>query len=213
MIMDRHRRLAGEFVGTIMFLFFAFTGAAVSEIPAVDGSSDLDISSQTYIALCFGFFLTVNVWVFCRVSGGLRVTSTLLQVSANSASARQPPIAPILGPGEVKLWTLPGFWLEGTLALVLIRAISAVRGIFVLIAQLHVLSGIAAAGLSTLLLPTLLNVSTSLADEVSLALDVFVEALLKFELVFTIFMLGYQEASCYVRGTGGHRTWHSLSPS
>lgn len=54
-----------------MFLFFAFTGTAVAKIPAADGSSDFNISAQTYIALCFGFSLMVNVWVFYRVSGGL----------------------------------------------------------------------------------------------------------------------------------------------
>lgn len=61
----------GEFVGTTMFLFFAFTGTAVAKIPAGAGSSGLDISAQTYIALCFGFSLMVNVWIFYRVSGGL----------------------------------------------------------------------------------------------------------------------------------------------
>lgn len=54
-----------------MFLFFAFTGTAVAKIPAANGSTDFDISAQTYIALCFGFSLMVNVWVFYRVSGGL----------------------------------------------------------------------------------------------------------------------------------------------
>lgn len=61
----------GEFVGTTMFLFFAFTGTAVAKIPAANGSTDFDISAQTYIALCFGFSLMVNVWVFYRISGGL----------------------------------------------------------------------------------------------------------------------------------------------
>lgn len=54
-----------------MFLFFAFTGTAVAKIPAGDGSSGFNISVQTYIALCFGFSLMVNVWVFYRISGGL----------------------------------------------------------------------------------------------------------------------------------------------
>lgn len=54
-----------------MFLFFAFTGTAVAKIPAVEGSTDISIPAQTYIALCFGFSLMVNVWVFYRVSGGL----------------------------------------------------------------------------------------------------------------------------------------------
>ncbi|KAJ0104197.1 hypothetical protein J7T55_001684 [Diaporthe amygdali] len=144
----------GEFVGTTMFLFFAFTGTAVAKIPAGDGSSGFNISVQTYIALCFGFSLMVNVWVFYRISGGL-------------------------------------FNPAVTLALVLIQAISPVRGIFVLIAQL--LGGIAAAGLGELLFPTPLDVSTSLTDGVSLAQGVFIEAVLTFELVFTIFMLAAEK--------------------
>lgn len=73
----------------------------------------------------------------------------------------------------------------------LIRAVSPVRSIFVLVAQL--LGGIAAAGLSTALFPTPVNVSTSLADGVSLAQGVFIEALLTFELVFTVFMLAAEK--------------------
>lgn len=61
----------GEFVGTTMFLFFAFTGTAVATIAPGDGSVGFNISVQTYIALCFGFSLMVNVWVFYRISGGL----------------------------------------------------------------------------------------------------------------------------------------------
>ena len=61
----------GEFVGTTMFLFFAFTGTAVATIAPGDGSAGFNISVQTYIALCFGFSLMVNVWVFYRISGGL----------------------------------------------------------------------------------------------------------------------------------------------
>lgn len=77
------------------------------------------------------------------------------------------------------------------MALVLIRAISPVRGLFVLVAQL--LGGIAAAGLGTLLFPTPLEVSTSLTDGVSLTQGVFIEAVLTFELVFTIFMLAAEK--------------------
>lgn len=67
----------GEFVGTTMFLFFAFTGTAVANIPAgtggttTTGGTGFDITVQTYIALAFGFSLMVNVWVFYRISGGL----------------------------------------------------------------------------------------------------------------------------------------------
>ncbi|KAJ0108405.1 hypothetical protein J7T55_005382 [Diaporthe amygdali] len=142
----------GEFVGTTMFLFFAFTGTAVATVaPANPG---FDISVQTYIALCFGFSLMVNVWVFYRISGGL-------------------------------------FNPAVTLALVLIRAITPIRGVFVFVAQL--LGGIAAAGLASCMFPTDLSVSTTLSDGVSLAQGVFIEAILTFELVFTIFMLAAEK--------------------
>ncbi|CAN8105178.1 unnamed protein product [Discula destructiva] len=152
----------GEFVGTTMFLFFAFTGTAVANIPAGTGSDGVattgvtgfDITVQTYIALCFGFSLMVNVWVFYRISGGL-------------------------------------FNPAVTLALLLIKAVTPIRAVFVLTAQL--LGGIAAAGLASCMFPTVLNVSTSLAPGVSLAQGVFIEAILTFELVFTIFMLAAEK--------------------
>ncbi|ETS79642.1 hypothetical protein PFICI_09495 [Pestalotiopsis fici W106-1] len=152
----------GEFVGTTMFLFFAFVGTGVANIPAgsgadnstTTGSTGFDIGVQTYIALCFGFSLMVNAWVFYRISGGL-------------------------------------FNPAVTLALVLIRAISPLRGVFVFAAQCA--GGIAAAGLAACMFPTELNVSTTLAPGVNLAQGCFIEAILTFELVFTIFMLAAEK--------------------
>ena len=68
----------GEFVGTTMFLFFAFAGTQVANIGA-SGSSKTTTGGDTgfslvvllYIALAFAFSLMVNVWVFFRISGGL----------------------------------------------------------------------------------------------------------------------------------------------
>ena len=63
----------GEFVGTTMFLFFAFSGTQVANI---DSSATPDSNTTTnesagfspivllYIALVFAFSLMVNVWVF-----------------------------------------------------------------------------------------------------------------------------------------------------
>lgn len=78
----------GEFVGTTMFLFFAFTGTAVATIAPGDGSTGFDISVQTYIALCFGFSLMVNVWVFYRVSGGLFNPAVSIHVDISSHCPR-----------------------------------------------------------------------------------------------------------------------------
>ncbi|KAH9907908.1 aquaporin-like protein [Xylariomycetidae sp. FL2044] len=69
----------GEWVGTTMFLFFAFAGTQVanakSQTPAesttTNATTGFDPQVMMYIALSFGFSLMVNVWVFFRISGGL----------------------------------------------------------------------------------------------------------------------------------------------
>lgn len=77
-----------EFVGTFLFLFFAYSGTQVAKTqsqnagpgPDVQG---LDPSQLLYVSLCFGFSLAVNAWVFFRVSGGLfnPAVSTLASLS------------------------------------------------------------------------------------------------------------------------------------
>lgn len=60
----------GEFVGTTMFLFFAFAGTEVANI-GTNKNSSFDVNRILYISLIFGFSLMVNVWIFFRISGGL----------------------------------------------------------------------------------------------------------------------------------------------
>lgn len=72
----------GEFVGTFLFLFFAFAATQVANAAhsgnqknqdSEDKHSIADIpdtGSLLYIALAFGFSLAVNAWVFFRISGG-----------------------------------------------------------------------------------------------------------------------------------------------
>jgi aquaporin related protein len=59
----------GEFVGTFLFLFFAFAATQVAN--NLRGTRPMDIGSLLYISLAFGFSLAVNVWVFFRISGGI----------------------------------------------------------------------------------------------------------------------------------------------
>ncbi|KAF1356235.1 aquaporin-like protein [Delphinella strobiligena] len=66
----------GEFVGTVLFLYFALSGTQVAN--SVNSSAGLSVAETgsnpqqlQYIALCFGFSLAVNAWVFFRISGGL----------------------------------------------------------------------------------------------------------------------------------------------
>lgn len=61
----------GEFVGTFMFLLFSFAGTQVSNTPMPPDGSPPNTSNLLYTSLCFGFSLTVNVWAFFRVTGGL----------------------------------------------------------------------------------------------------------------------------------------------
>jgi aquaporin rerated protein, other eukaryote len=69
--------MVGEFVGTFLFLFFALSGTQVANNEKT--SADLTVKQTgganpqqlMYIALCFGFSLAVNAWVFYRISGGL----------------------------------------------------------------------------------------------------------------------------------------------
>ncbi|KAL0636497.1 Aquaporin-1 [Maublancomyces gigas] len=67
-----------EFIGTFLFLLFAFGGtqAAKTNWDPTLKSHDPILAPATqdlllYVAFAFGFSLTVNVWVFYRVSGGL----------------------------------------------------------------------------------------------------------------------------------------------
>jgi aquaporin related protein len=68
--------MCGEYVGTVLFLFFALGGTQVANnIPSTGGTTVAETGSNPqqlqYIALCFGFSLAVNAWVFFRISGGL----------------------------------------------------------------------------------------------------------------------------------------------
>ena len=66
--------MIGEFVGTFMFLFFAFSGTQVANT-TVPGAATVATAPNTsnllYVALAFGFSLAVNAWVFFRITGGL----------------------------------------------------------------------------------------------------------------------------------------------
>ena len=68
--------MCGEYVGTVLFLYFAFSGCQVAN--TIHSSSGMTLEQTganpqqlQYIALSFGFSLAVNAWVFFRISGGL----------------------------------------------------------------------------------------------------------------------------------------------
>ena len=64
---------AGEFVGTFLFLFFAFLAHAMVLQQAPDHGPDGTKSSTTivYIALSYSMSLLISAWTLYRVSGGL----------------------------------------------------------------------------------------------------------------------------------------------
>lgn len=69
----------GEFIGTALFLGFAFAGTQVANVSSNVNTGDTVITTVQqktpqqllYISLSFGFALAVNAWVFFRISGGL----------------------------------------------------------------------------------------------------------------------------------------------
>ena len=73
--------MVGELSGTVLFLFFAFAGSQTANntpstlLPNGQVGAPADVgpnpSQLLYVALCFGFSLAVNAWVFFRISGGL----------------------------------------------------------------------------------------------------------------------------------------------
>lgn len=66
---------SAEYVGTTLFLFFAFSGTQVALLSSPAAADVVGAVSDTnqlmFIALSFGFSLVVNAWVFFRISGGL----------------------------------------------------------------------------------------------------------------------------------------------
>ena len=71
--------MIGEYVGTLLFLFFAFAGTQVANVSSNTNTNGTVITKTEqknpaqllYISLSFGFSLAVNAWVFFRISGGL----------------------------------------------------------------------------------------------------------------------------------------------
>ncbi|KAL4907058.1 aquaporin-like protein [Aspergillus multicolor] len=156
--------MAGELVGTFLFLFFAFAGTQIANTPrtntpvqAVQGlDADAgfvkppDFDALLYSSLSFGFSLMVNIWAFFRITGGL-------------------------------------FNPAVTLALCLIGGIPAVRGVLLLIAQIG--GGLAAAAIVSVLFPGDLNVVTRLGGGASVIQGLFIETILTAQLVFVVIML------------------------
>lgn len=162
----------GEFIGTILFLFFAFAGTqvAIAKEPNTAMTNQLMAIRPIiilYVSLSFGFSLMVNVWVFFRISGGLFNPAVSIY---RSWLYLQGPLVTNAPP-------------QVTLAMLLVGAIGLVRALCLFIAQIA--GAIAASALVMAIFPARLSVNTTLSDGVSLVRGVSIEALLTAELVFT----------------------------
>ncbi|BGP38994.1 hypothetical protein JCM10450v2_002950 [Rhodotorula kratochvilovae] len=154
--------MVGEFVGTFMFLFFAFGAAQVANQAATSvtgvtttGPGGVAVgggntSSLFYISMGFGLSLLVNAWVFFRVSG----------------SAFNPAVS---------------------FALALVGAITPLRAVLLVPAQL--LGGICAAAVIDALMPGPLLVATTLAPGMSIVRGLFLEMFMTSLLIITILLL------------------------
>lgn len=187
----------GEFMGTTMFLFFAFAGTQVANIGAGSSSNNSTTNADTgfspivllYISLSFGFSLMVNVWVFFRISGGLWVSTSRPTGATSLIAYRFNPAV--------------------TAAMLMVKGISLVRAILLIGAQL--VGAICASFLVSVLFPVQFNVRTTLSKDTSVARGVFVswsvpcasitiwltaaqiEMILTAELIFTIYMLANEK--------------------
>lgn len=81
----------GEFVGTFLFLFFAFSGTQVANAAILPKSPTTpNVTVLLYIALSFGFSLAVNAWVFFRITGGMFNPAVSSLHSAPQACTKMP---------------------------------------------------------------------------------------------------------------------------
>jgi aquaporin related protein len=133
----------GEFVGTFLFLFFAFAGTQTAN-EAINPTTGPDLEQLLYISLIFGFSLAINVWIFFRVSGGLfnPAVSFLFVPVSNFKVLR----GRLRGLYRLKTMILIEILLaKVTLALCITGVVPPLRSLFMLISQ--ILGSIAAAGL------------------------------------------------------------------
>ena len=61
--------MSGEFVGTTLFLYFAFAATQIAN--TLTPADAPNLQQLMFISLAFGFSLATTAWVFYRVSGGL----------------------------------------------------------------------------------------------------------------------------------------------
>ena len=181
--------MSGEFVGTFLFLFFAFSATQVANTQ-VPSPKDSPISKAAnpaqllYISLCFGFSLAVNAWVFFRISGGLfnpAVTFGMCLVGAlpyvrgllvfisqvlGGIAAAGVVAALFPGPLNVKTTLRPGTSVTQGLFIEMFLTAQLVFTIFMLAAEKHKATFIAPVGIGLSLFIAELTGTASLPTEI-----------------------------------------------
>ncbi|KAK3697360.1 hypothetical protein LTR37_017505 [Vermiconidia calcicola] len=185
----------GEFVGTFMFLFFAYLGHQMSVTQATSLGPNGTNSNSTviYIAMSYGLSLLVTVWMMYRISGGLFrfyvVSADLMSrvqtgwmCSVVDIRKRRTAANPLFSPDPAV-----------TLGLVVTGNMPPVRGLCLFPAQ--ILGGIIAAALAACMIPgDIAIVQTTLAPRVSIAQGCFLEMFFTALLVFTVLMLAAEKS-------------------
>jgi aquaporin rerated protein, other eukaryote len=157
--------MIGEYVGTVLFLMFAFGGTNVALSPQTALTSGttsgdqstiqtVNTSNLLYISLAFGFSLTVSAWIFFRVSGGL-------------------------------------FNPAVSLGMALVGVLTPLRAC--LLAFVQILGGMTAAAIVQVLTPGPLNVRTTLSHGTSISRGLFIEMFLTAWLMLAILLLAAEK--------------------
>jgi aquaporin related protein len=171
---------SGEFVGTFMFLFFAFSGQLMITNQASDRSilnGGTSSQQNIFTALVYGFSLLVNVWAFFRISGGLFNPAVCLHPMFSRICVR-------LGLANMS---------QVTIGMVVAGQLPFIRSLFLIPAQL--LACMCAGGLVECMFPGDIGVvNTSLSGGTSIAQGVFIEMFMTAELVFVVLMLAAEKS-------------------
>lgn len=61
----------GEFCGTFLFLLLSYLGTQIAFVTTGFPDVPLQPIALIYVALSFGSALTVTVWIFYRITGGM----------------------------------------------------------------------------------------------------------------------------------------------
>jgi len=122
-----------EFIGTVMFLWFAFAGTQAAAQTSVD--SEMDPQQLLFISLSFGLSLMVTVWAHYRVSGGLfnPAVTLALCLTNNVPYVRGLFLLPAQVLGGIVAAALVSCMLPGDLAVVtrLSEGTSIAQGVFI----------------------------------------------------------------------------------